>query len=79
MKECRTVRELQWNNLNIPVGVEYNQTHYIPQVPKGMGSDTADYYTPYEWTNVRGYGNILQYQKLPQPFMVGYKVYPWNR
>ena len=78
-RSCTMVHDLYWRKIDQPVGVEYNETHYIPSVPYGMGNNEVNYTTPYQWTNVRGYGNILQYQKLQQPYMVGYRVFPWNR
>jgi len=76
---CVMVHDLYWKKVNVPVGIEYYAPHYLPSVPYGMGSNEVNYYTPYQWTNVRGYGNILQYQELKEPYMVGYQVFPWNR
>lgn len=76
---CAFVRDLYWKQMNKQTGVEYNHPYYLAQVPQGMGSNAVGGYTPRQWTNVRGYGNILTYTKLPNPLGVGYNVSPWNR
>jgi hypothetical protein len=68
----------EWRRINKPIGVEYGEPYYIPQVPSGLGTNEVQYQTQRQWTNVRGYGNILLYTEGTQPLTATYKVSPWN-
>lgn len=75
-----TVHQLrpEWRRINKPIGVEYGEPHYIPKVPSGLGTNEVQYQTQRQWTNVRGYGNILTYTEGKQPLTATYKVSQWN-
>jgi len=68
------------------VGVKfyYNGEHavrYAPRVPSDMGVNDVMYETSRQWTNVRGYGNVLVYNENVgnQPkVVVGFKAHPYT-
>ena len=68
----------EWRRINKPIGVEYGEPYSIPQVPLGMGTNEVQSHTQPQWTNVRGYGNILIYTAGTQPLTATYKVSAWN-
>jgi hypothetical protein len=80
----KTVHQLrpEWRRTEKPIGVEYGEPHYIPQVPSGLGTNGVQYQTQSptqcQWTNVRGYGNILVYTSGEKPLTATYKVSQWN-
>jgi hypothetical protein len=79
-----TVHQLrpEWRRINKPIGVEYGEPYYIPQVPSGLGTNEVQHQTQpsaqHQWTNVRGYGNILLYTEGVKPLTATYKVSQWN-
>jgi len=69
------------------VGVKYyyNGEHavrYAPNVPADMGVNDVLYETSHQWTNVRGYGNVIVYNEnvgeKPAKLVVGFKAYPYQ-
>ena len=75
-----TVHQLrpEWRRINKPIGVEYGESYYIPKVPIGLGTNHVEHQIQHQWTNVRGYGNILTYTEGTQPLTATYKVSQWN-
>jgi hypothetical protein len=74
----KVAQDLYWKKLNIPIGVEYSEPYYLAQVPPSMGNNEVSYIDNRQWTNVRGYGNILVYREMPNYPNVNFTVSPWN-
>ena len=74
----KVAQDLYWKKLNIPTGVEYNAPYYLAQVPQSMGNNEVSYINNRQWTNVRGYGNILVYTEMTNYPGVNFTVSPWN-
>ena len=69
----------EWRRINKPIGVEYSEPYYTPKVPTGLGTNHVENQNEQkQWTNVRGYGNILIYKEGKQPLTATYKVSSWN-
>ena len=65
----------EWRRINKPNGVEYGKPYYMPSE---LRTNQVQYDTHRQWTNVRGYGNILVYSDGSQPFVATYNVSQWN-
>jgi hypothetical protein len=73
------VQDLYWKKVNKPTGVEYNVPYKLVQVPGDMGDNNVNFNMNRQWTNVRGYGNILIHNETKNFPVVEYSVHPWNR
>jgi len=71
--------DLRWRRDDKPTGVLYNSPHFLVQVPENMGNNSVNFDTNRQWTNVRGYGNILVYNETNEFPKVHFSVHPWNR
>ena len=79
MNRPKVAQHLLWEKLNIPIGVEYREPYYLAQLPLSMGNNEVDFTHNRQWTNVRGFGNILVYNEMPEHPNVRFTISPWNR
>lgn len=68
-----------FRNINRPVGVDLGVSHPMPKQINDTNNNEMKFTTNREWTNVRGYGNIVRYREDNQDISVTYKTSPWNR
>ncbi len=71
--------DINWRRNDKPIGVLFNSPHFLVQVPEDMGNNNVNFNTNRQWTNVRGYGNILVYNETSEFPIVHFSVHPWNR
>jgi len=73
------VNDLTWGGRSLPNGTQTCSPHFLVQVPENMGSNNVNFNTNRQWTNVRGFGNIVIYNETDTFPIVNFTTHPWNR